>query len=628
MNEMIKDYRQESAFVNIGAGTSTWCRASKGGKAYFIKSFLENTLVDEESAQKLPPQMVEAKRKSCIQFRIRKDRVYNKLNEIQNNIFIVPEELFTYNGHFCTATEYLPYFKNADIVYRFGPRRRVILMRTAVAAMSVLAENHIVHSDIKPDNVLIVFGKNHIPQLKIIDFDSSFFEDAPPRNVNEYHGDMVYFAPESMIFLQSEGESEIRLTCAVDQFALGILLHQMWCGSIPLFDKNESSNVAEAVLLDLPVTLDGSLPEELRKIVVGLLQEDPESRMSYAEVYELLGRLLENMPAEKEVSLEDAVEGEAKEEVQIEKKPLADYPDAKADASVPIHIVCVDAAGNAIDGKILFAVPGSNVEIEPLMIEGYRCLDGKHTVYVDKYGREGSNAIRFRYKKKGWLFAWLLGLLAVAFALEMIFYVSASSAVSKEDWGKAYLFSSLCPFYSRLVPDGLNTIHYNYGIQLYHEGKYSDAENEFGAVPSDYERKQDYSILLKAHSFNDLEEEEQTKLISLIGFEDAKDLVLGRKSTAISFLMGTWNVSSNGSFLDDYTMGQRDDGSYYMSNIPDFPSRSAYWNINNGYLMYEYIDGDGREIKLHKIQIIHKYKVTFTNCVSGKVYTLMRKTTG
>lgn len=124
MKRMIKGYLQETDFVNAGAGTATWCIASKDGKKYFIKSFLEVTLVDEETAKNLPAPMVEAKRKSCIQFRVRKERLYNKLNEIQNGIFVTPKELLIHNGHFCAVTDYMESFDKSAKVHKFSPRRK------------------------------------------------------------------------------------------------------------------------------------------------------------------------------------------------------------------------------------------------------------------------------------------------------------------------------------------------------------------------------------------------------------------------------------------------------------------------------------------------------------------------
>lgn len=273
MKRMIKEYQQETDFVNAGAGTATWCIATKGGKKYFVKSFLEVTLVDEETAKNLPAPMVEAKRKSCIQFRVRKERLYNRLNEIQNGVFISPIELIVHNGHFCAVTDYLESFSDSDNIHKLTPRRKTILMRTIVLAMRDLANSHIVHSDIKPDNIVITYNQKKIPQLKIIDFDSGFFEDAPPHNVNEYHGDMVYFAPESMVFLQSEGESDVRLTCAVDKFAVGLLLHKMWCGMLPTYDTKECANVAEALLLDKPIKLHGSIPTKLSTVINGFCKK-------------------------------------------------------------------------------------------------------------------------------------------------------------------------------------------------------------------------------------------------------------------------------------------------------------------------------------------------------------------
>lgn len=44
-------------------------------------------------------------------------------------------------------------------------------------AINVLSSENIVHSDIKPDNLLITADENkkNVPYLKVIDFGSSFF---------------------------------------------------------------------------------------------------------------------------------------------------------------------------------------------------------------------------------------------------------------------------------------------------------------------------------------------------------------------------------------------------------------------------------------------------------------------
>lgn len=415
MAGMIKGYLQETDFRNSGAGTATWCIASKAGKKYFIKSFLEVTLLDVETANNLPAPMAEAKRKSCVQFRIRKERLYNKLNEIQNGIFIFPKELFVYNGHFCAATDYIESFEEANKIHKFSPRRKTILMRTIVLALKDLSDNHIVHSDLKPDNIIITYNQKKKPQLKIIDFDSSFFEDAPPHNVNEYHGDMVYFAPESMVFLQAEGESDIRLTCAVDKFAMGLILHQMWCGMLPEYDKDECANVAEALLLDKPIVLHDSIPSQLQTIIHGLLQEEPERRMNYDQAYNLLGTLLETLP-------EDDLEGELDKATSTPPKKAE-----SVEIQTNVNVLCIDTAnGKVIHSTTLTIAAGHELAVVPRKIDGYKCLDTKRLIRVDAHGHAEHSTIKFHYKKTARK-AWIWIILAIGIVL-LVWYASTGQS--------------------------------------------------------------------------------------------------------------------------------------------------------------------------------------------------------
>ena len=461
MNKMIKGYRQETQFVNAGAGTSTWCIATKGGQKYFIKSFLEVTLVDEETAKNLPAPMVDAKRKSCVQFRVRKERLYNKLNEIQNGIFISPIELIVYNGHFCAVTDYVDSFADFNSIHQLLPRRKTILMRTLILAMRDLANNHIVHSDIKPDNIIITYNQKKIPQLKIIDFDSGFFEDAPPRNVNDYHGDMVYFAPESMVFLQSEGEADVRLTCAVDKFAVGLLLHKMWCGELPSYDTNECANAAEALLLDKPITLHHSIPAQLSAVINGFLREDPNSRISYDQAYHLLGDYLDELAPDQPASVNEA----------------------------EVCVNFVDTKGKVLESTTLKIAPGSELVVVPKEIAGYKCLDSKRLLHVDAHGRADESTIEFKYKKTGRkLWKWLTGCLAVVVLSCWLFAIGyVNYNVEDSNWYTAYRYSMQVPFYNVLFPEHAKKIHHEYGYRMFMLQRYEEALDAFSTIPVDCE---------------------------------------------------------------------------------------------------------------------------------------------
>jgi serine/threonine protein kinase len=53
------------------------------------------------------------------------------------------------------------------------------MLRQLLSALCVLADNHIVHSDIKPDNILIEEDENHQLRCRFIDLGSAFTFDSP-----------------------------------------------------------------------------------------------------------------------------------------------------------------------------------------------------------------------------------------------------------------------------------------------------------------------------------------------------------------------------------------------------------------------------------------------------------------
>lgn len=297
MADSFSSYRIIKDFTSAGAGTSTWCIAEKGGAQYFIKQFLSPVLVAEESRDKLPAAMVDSMQKACVRFVAQKRNLYSVLNAIQNGALAAPQDLMVYNGHYLSVSEYVKQSVPSSEIHTLEPWQRLMLMRTMVLCLKALSEKHIVHSDIKLDNLLVAENEEGGCWLKLIDFDSAFFENDPPREPNDFHGDVVYFAPEAMVFQSSEGETDIRLDCKMDAFALGLVLHQMWCGALPGFDAKEFTNAAEALLCGSELTLSQALPPEVRQVCEGLLRLDPEQRLDYDKTYALLGRAMNQYPA-------------------------------------------------------------------------------------------------------------------------------------------------------------------------------------------------------------------------------------------------------------------------------------------------------------------------------------------
>ena len=118
--------------------------------------------------------------------------------------------------------------------------------------------------------------------------DAGFFENDAPKYGEELIGDQIYLAPEACQFICGE---DIKLTCKIDVFALGILFHQYLTGKMPEFDRAVYDYVFEAVLDEQKLILALELTKELQMMIYGMLECDPEKRLSMEEVYSIFERI-------------------------------------------------------------------------------------------------------------------------------------------------------------------------------------------------------------------------------------------------------------------------------------------------------------------------------------------------
>ena len=294
MSNHIYQYELLTPFTTEGSGTAQWCAARHGGEKFFIKQFLTPTLPPADADMNRP--VNRAKRDACVAFFRRKQRLYATLRDLNNGTLVCPNSvdgLFVWEGHYCSVSLFITPDVPPDHICRLPERVRVILMRTLTLALSLIHRGGIVHSDIKLDNVMVTVNEARAYNLKLIDFDSSFFADEPPADVDRLHGDLAYLAPETLRFMMEE---PVRLTRAVDIFALGLVLHQMWCGRMPLFPEDKARSAGEARLLGIPIRPDPALPRDLQLLVAWMLQANPADRPDIRQVYSVLARLLAQYP--------------------------------------------------------------------------------------------------------------------------------------------------------------------------------------------------------------------------------------------------------------------------------------------------------------------------------------------
>lgn len=219
----------------------------------------------------------------CLRFVEEKTALYQAINSAGDGNLIRPLSFFRWGSHFYLATELVPQEEIDPLQLPF--RERLLLCLTVAHSVMGLHQAGVVHSDIKPENVLLHRTGLGTVVGKLVDFDCSFFASTPPQNLSELGGDLVYLSPEACKF--SVGE-EASLTGAMDVFALALLFHKYLTGSLPAYDRDAFDYVNEVVLDEGELTLSPDLPEQVRDLLRSMLVCDEHERIDSASVVKAL----------------------------------------------------------------------------------------------------------------------------------------------------------------------------------------------------------------------------------------------------------------------------------------------------------------------------------------------------
>lgn len=291
MPEILNEYELLKPFQNQNAGYSRWTIAQKENHVYFLKEFMDPKYPDEDS---LRESLRKTRIKECESFETEKTKLYTAINNLSDGNLVRIEEFFRADSRYYIAADWID---EADLcmdeIAKVDLKDKLLLCRTAVHSLSILHSMRIIHSDIKDSNVIVHRSVGGKLVAKIIDFDCSFFEDCPPTNEDDLGGDQVYLSPEACMFFCGE---DVKLTCKMDVFAMGLLFHQYLTGELPYFDKSEYEYAHEAVLDDVLLKADSAdIPLPLREIIEHMLLKDADKRISASEVEILLDEYYKKM---------------------------------------------------------------------------------------------------------------------------------------------------------------------------------------------------------------------------------------------------------------------------------------------------------------------------------------------
>ncbi len=219
---------------------------------------------------------------------------------------VIPCEEFIVDNHYMEAAELVEGVVDEEelegVLKSLSVDVKKLLMQTAAGALQSVHTKHIVHSDLKLKNVLLVRNAAGNYVAKLIDFDSSYFVDEKP---DEVVGTIDYYSPELGAYadIEDEEEREIvgrKLTEKSDIFSLGLIFHFYLSGELPkpadLTEKLRKRAEKGKIIYCWVALLNGCSLElspvikssKYRSLISDMLNADPDQRPAAIEVLKRL----------------------------------------------------------------------------------------------------------------------------------------------------------------------------------------------------------------------------------------------------------------------------------------------------------------------------------------------------
>lgn len=269
---VIKGYCLSNELTTQNAGFCKWGFCTKDSHEYFIKEFLSPVYPNDSS--ELSQKMIERKQRLCENFFSEKKEFYDALSQCRTGNNVIVEDFFRFGSKYYMITDKISSVQtDPRVISGLDNNKKETLIRSILYSVASFHEAGIIHADIKPDNMLLKQTKDSFYTAKIIDFDSGFLINRNPESVQ---GDFLYLSPE---VFQRMSDPSITITEKTDIFALGILFHQYWTGTMPGI-ASDYHYVFEAVLDGSSPTISTLIPDHIRSMIQQMLSLNPEERPS------------------------------------------------------------------------------------------------------------------------------------------------------------------------------------------------------------------------------------------------------------------------------------------------------------------------------------------------------------
>lgn len=287
----INGYTLKAELKNANSGFSKWGFAIKNSKEYFIKELitpvypLDKSVMSEELFQK--------RRNQCAQYEANSKKFFELINKASRGNLVRVIEFFRCGSRYYLISEKVEgKSPSMEYIASLDEEKKLLLLKSVAHCFYDLHSVGIVHSDVKPNNILVKATKNGNYVAKLIDFDSGFLKGDAINN-KELGGELTYLAPETFLGIYGE---DVHPDEKSDIFGLGLMFHEYYCGFLPYYDQNEYEYPYEAALDGGLLKPDTEMiPDDIANLITSMLDADPTKRPSAEEIIKILNTITEQL---------------------------------------------------------------------------------------------------------------------------------------------------------------------------------------------------------------------------------------------------------------------------------------------------------------------------------------------
>lgn len=254
----------------------------KNGKQYILKKYNVAYKPHEGCSAKLKA----IKEKEFNRFIERRLQINRATASVKDPTVVCVSDSFVYENMLVEVSEFLTGVMDTGRVSRLPVDVKIEAIKSAFRAIALMHSATVIHSDIKPGNLLFVREGSAV-SARVIDFDNSYML-SEKSTIKAIGGDNFYVAPEAQIAGPCGSPSREKLDLKSDVFSLALTLYEYFTGK--KFDTGVKGVTEpwQVIIAGGKLKVGNEVPEPLRTIFEKMLEAEPNDRFSAREAYDIM----------------------------------------------------------------------------------------------------------------------------------------------------------------------------------------------------------------------------------------------------------------------------------------------------------------------------------------------------